>query len=141
MELKIRRIDDSDDRIGDFIQNEFSLYGEQNGLSLNYDDFCFAAEDDDGSIAGIITGHAYYNEVHISDLIIHHDHRRSGLGSRLVSAVENSYAGKGYEKITVSTYGFQAPEFYRKLGFEIEFIREDKEPKLKKYFLCKTLKP
>ena len=36
-------------------------------------------------------------------------------------------------------FGFQAPEFYKKLGYEIELVREDKEPKLSKYFLAKQL--
>ena len=47
--------------------------------------------------------------------------------------------GKGYEKITLTTFGFQAPEFYKKLGYKVEFIREDRNPKLRKYFLAKSI--
>jgi ribosomal protein S18 acetylase RimI-like enzyme len=39
----------------------------------------------------------------------------------------------------VTTYEFQAPLFYQKLGFRVEYIREDKEPKLNKYFLVKEM--
>lgn len=97
------------------------------------------AEDDDGQLLGAITGRAYYNEVHIGDLIIGKEHRKSGIGRKLVEEVENTYKGKGYEKITLTTFGFQAPEFYKKLGYETEFVRVDKEPKLSKYFLAKPL--
>lgn len=135
----IRRIDEEDSRIGSFIHDEFSRYSEQNGVALNYSEFCFAAEDEEGKILGVITGRAYYNEVHIGDLIIDGKHRRSGLGSKLIAAVEEAYAGAGYEKITVTTFGFQAPEFYQKLGFRIEFVREDKDPGLSKYFFSKSL--
>ena len=45
-----------------------------------------------------------------------------------------------YDKIALTTFGFQAPGFYQKNGYSIEFIREDKDPKLKKYFLIKILK-
>ena len=107
-------------------------------MELNYEEFCFVAEDD-GNIAGVITGRAYYNEVHIGDLIVGKDSRKSGIGSKLVHAVEDAYKGKGYEKITLTTFGFQAPEFYKKLGYELEFVREDKDPKLSKYFLMKKL--
>lgn len=136
--MDIKRFDEVDDRLGEFINKEFSAYGEQNGVVLNYDEFCFAAEED-GKILGVITGRAYYNEVHIGDLIVASSVRKGGIGSKLVRAVEDNYRGKGYDKITLTTFGFQAPEFYKKLGYEIEFVREDKDPKLSKYFLAKQL--
>ncbi len=136
--MDIKRFDEVDDRLGEFINKEFSAYGEQNGVVLNYDEFCFAAEED-GKILGVITGRAYYNEVHIGDLIVASSVRKGGIGSKLVRAVEDNYRGKGYDKITLTTFGFQAPEFYKKLGYEVEFVREDKDPKLSKYFLAKQL--
>ena len=136
--MVIKRFDEVDDRLGEFINKEFSAYGEQNGVVLNYDEFCFAAEED-GKILGVITGRAYYNEVHIGDLIVASSVRKGGIGSKLVRAVEDNYRGNGYDKITLTTFGFQAPEFYKKLGYEIEFVREDKDPKLSKYFLAKQL--
>ena len=135
----IRKVNEEDSRIGDFINKEFSDYGEQNEVALNYEDYCFVAEDDNGDIMGVITGRAYYNEVHIGDLIVGKNYRRSGLGRKLVEAVEETYKGKLYEKITLTTFGFQAPEFYKKLGYEVEFVREDKDPKLNKYFLIKYI--
>ena len=59
------------------------------------------------------------------------------MGSALVGAVERAYQGKGYDVITLTTFGFQAPVFYRKLGYQVEFIRENKDPGLSKYFLKK----
>lgn len=139
MNIKIRQADGSDDRIGEFINREFTVFGKESGVELNYDEFCFVAEDGNGQIIGVITGRAYYNEVHIGDLVIDKEHRKVGVGSKLVEEVENAYKGKGYEKITLTTFGFQAPEFYRKLGYAIEFVREDREPKLSKYFLAKHI--
>jgi ribosomal protein S18 acetylase RimI-like enzyme len=108
-------------------------------VDLNFEEYCFAAENDEGEIIGVITGRAYYNEVHIGDLIIEEKYRRHRLGSELVKKVEEEYSGKGYEKITLTTFGFQAPEFYKKLGYSLEFVREDKEPKLSKYFYSKAI--
>ena len=134
----IRRVEDDEPRIGEFIGKEFADYAVQNGVELNYDDFCFV-EEEDGKILGAITGRAYYDEVHVVDLIVDRSCRRSGLGSRLVATVEEAYKNKGYAKITLTTFGFQAPEFYKKLGYQIEFVRESKDPKLNKYFLSKAL--
>ena len=41
--------------------------------------------------------------------------------------------------ITLTTFGFQAPEFYKKLGYKLEFVRKDKDPKLSKYFYLKKI--
>ena len=137
--IQVKRIDEINDRIGEFINREFSVFGQESGVELNYEEFCFIAEDEAGHLLGVITGRAYYNEVHIGDLIIGKNHRKSGIGRSLVEEVEKTYRGKGYEKITLTTFGFQAPDFYRKLGYEIEFVRQDKDPKLSKYFLAKGI--
>ena len=135
----VKRVNEMDELIGDFIHTQFVHYGDQNNVILNYDEFCFVAENSGGKIVGAITGRAYYNEVHIIDLIVDEGHRRGGVGKQLVRAVEASYQNKGYDVITLTTFGFQAPEFYRKLGYTIEFIRTHKDPKLSKYFLKKAL--
>ena len=136
-DMEIKRVTENE-RLGEFINVEFSGYAMDCDVALNYEEFCFIAEDD-GKIAGVITGRAYYNEVHIGDLIVGKSYRREGVGSKLVAAVEDAYKGKGYEKIALTTFGFQAPEFYKKLGYELEFVRKDKDPKLCKYFYLKKI--
>jgi ribosomal protein S18 acetylase RimI-like enzyme len=91
-----------------------------------------------GNIVGVLTGHSYYMEVYISDLIVLEEHRNKNIGSKLVQTVEEYHKSKGFENINLTTYSFQAPEFYKKCGFELDFIRENKEnPKLTKYFFVK----
>ena len=119
------------------IDEEFNKFAAKNGVICNYKSFAFIAKDGDKFI-GIITGNSYYKEVHISDLIILEQYRNQHVGSELMKTVENYYKDKGFENINLTTYGFQAPEFYKKCGFKIEFIRENKEnSKLNKYFLVK----
>ena len=123
--MNIKRVKEEDSRIGDFLNEEFLSYAKQNSVDLNYDEFCFTAESDDGEIIG--------------DLIIHKAYRKCVYGSKLISAVEQAFQNAEYDKITLTTFGFQAPEFYKKLGYKVEFIREDKDPKLCKYFLSKQI--
>lgn len=135
--MEIKRVSEDDETAG-FINAEFTDYAVDCDVALHFEEFCFAAQDDD-RIVGMIIGRAYYNEVHIEDLIVGKGSRREGVGSKLVAAVENTFKGKGYEKIALTTFGFQAPEFYKKLGYELEFVREDKDPKLCKYFYLKKI--
>ena len=56
-------------------------------------------------------------------------------------AVEDYFRKKGFEQINLTTYQFQAPEFYKKCGYVVEFQRVDKQnPLLTKYFLIKYLR-
>ena len=126
-----------DEEFYEIIDTEFNKFANKNEVSCNYTPFNFIAKESD-EVVGIITGHSYYKEVHISDLIVYEEYRNKHIGTKLVKTVENHFKNKGFENINLTTYAFQAPEFYKKCGFKLEFVRENKEnPKLTKYFLVK----
>jgi len=128
-----------DEEFYKMIDTEFNKFALKNGVTCNYIPFNFIAKENE-KIVGLITGHSYYKEVHIGDLIVLEEYRNKHIGTELIKVVENYYKDKGVENINLTTYRFQAPEFYRKCGFEVEFIRESKEnSKLDKYFLVKKL--
>ena len=105
-----------DESLEIMIDDEFNKFAQKNEVICNYLSFNFIAKDE-GKVVGIINGHSYYDEVHISDLIVLKEYRNKHI------------------------YEFQAPKFYEKCGFKVEFIRENKEnSKLNKYFLIKYLK-
>ena len=135
--INIEYKENLDEEFYKIIDTEFNKYANKNGVTCDYQPFNFIAKEDD-KVIGIITGHSYYKEVHIGDLIIFEEYRNKHIGTQLINTVENYYKNKGFENINLTTYAFQAPEFYKKCGFEVEFIRENKEnSKLTKYFLVK----
>ena len=135
--IEVEYKENLDEGIYEIIDEEFNKFATKNGIICNYKSFAFVAKEE-SKIIGIITGNSYYKEVHISDLIVLEQYRNKHIGSKLMETVENYYENKGFENINLTTYGFQAPEFYKKCGFEIEFIRKNKEnPKLNKYYLVK----
>ena len=135
--IEVEYKENLDEGIYEIIDEEFNKFATKNGIICNYKSFAFVAKEE-SKIIGIITGNSYYKEVHISDLIVLEQYRNKHIGSKLMETAENYYKNKGFENINLTTYGFQAPEFYKKCGFEIEFIRKNKEnPKLNKYYLVK----
>ena len=121
------------------IDKEFSKYAAKYDVVCNYTPFNFMAKDGD-EVIGLITGHSYYEEIHIGDLIVLEEYRKNNIGSQLVKKVEDHFKDKGFGNINLTTYGFQALEFYKKCGYEVEYVRENKDnPKLTKYFLVKYL--
>lgn len=129
-----------DEELGKFIDTEFNKFAIKNDVTCNYTPFNFIAREND-ELVGILTGHSYYAEVHINDLIVLEQYRNKHIGSELIKTVENYYKDKGFENMNLTTYNFQAPEFYKKCGFQIEFVRENREnPKLSKFFFVKYFK-
>jgi len=135
--INIEYIENLNEEFYKMIDTEFNKYAIKNNVTCNYRPFNFVAKEDN-KVIGIITGHSYYSEVHIGDLIVLEDYRNKHIGTKLMETVENYYKDKGFENMNLTTYGFQATEFYKKCGFKVEYIRENKEnPKLNKYFLVK----
>lgn len=126
-----------DNEICELIDDEFNKFAEKNGLICDYTPFGFAAKDG-SKIVGVIKGQSLYNEVQIGELIVLEEYRGRKIGTELIKAAEKYSRENGFENISVSTHSFQAPEFYKKCGFTLEFIREDKkDPRLTKYFFVK----
>lgn len=135
--IEIEYKENLDEEIYKMIDEEFNKFATKNEVVCNYKSFAFVAKEGN-KIIGIITGNSYYKEVHISDLIVLEQYRNKHIGSKLMETVENYCKNKRFENMNLTTYGFQALEFYKKCGFEIEFIRKSKEnPKLNKYYLVK----
>lgn len=135
--LNIEYNENLDEEFYKTIDAEFEKFAVKNDVTCNYTPFGFVAKEDN-KIVGTITGHSYYKEVHIGELIVSEEHRNKHIGTKLVQAVEDYFRDKGFENINLTTYGFQALEFYKKCGYELEFMRESKEnSKLNKYFLVK----
>ena len=75
--MEIKRVE-ADDRICVFTDVEFSNYATDCDVELNFEEFCFAAEEN-GNLAGVIIGRAYYNEIHIGAVL----HTRQDLQTAL----------------------------------------------------------
>ena len=135
--IDIEYIDRIEDKYYITINEEFNKFASENGVECNYVPYTFIAKEND-EILGFITGHSYYKEVYIADLIVFEENRNKHIGSKLMQAVEEHFKDKGFENMNLTTYSFQAPEFYKKCGFKVDFVRESKlNPKLNKYYMVK----
>ena len=136
--MQVLKVDFGEENLGELIDQEFNKYARKYNIRVDYNDFCFVAKDDD-KVIGILVGHSYYNEVHITDLIVIEEYRSKGVGTELIKRVEQEFTGRNFENINLTTFAFQAPEFYKKMGFEVEHVRKSSDEKLTKYFLIKHI--
>ena len=101
--IDIEHIERIEDKYYIIIDEEFNKYASNNGVECNYVPFTFIAKEKD-EILGFITGHSYYKEVHIGDLIVFEKHRNKHIGTKLMKTVEEHFKDKGFENINLTTY-------------------------------------
>lgn len=94
---------------------------------------------EDGKIIGGINCKAIYMSLIIDHLWIAEERRGEGHGTRLVLEAENRAHEEGCISSQTSTYSFQAPEFYQKMGYSIIGVFEGYPNGIKKFYLGKDL--
>ena len=89
-------------------------------------------------IAGILGG-TYWGWMHIDILWVDEKHRKAGLGSKLLNAAEEEAKKRGCHSVHVDTMSWQAPDFYKKLGYKVISELDDIPTGNKKFHLIKDL--
>jgi GNAT superfamily N-acetyltransferase len=80
--------------------------------------------DKHGAVVGGIYGWTWGATCYVRYLFVPAEMRKQGHGSSLMHAVEAEARARGCGQIVLQTHDFQAPEFYRRLGFEITCLVE-----------------
>ena len=84
----------------------------------------FAFDASDYCIGGLL-GSTDLSWLKIDILTVHPDHRRRGIGQRLVELAEIEARRRGCRHSYLDTMSYQAPDFYPKLGYEISGRLQD----------------
>jgi GNAT superfamily N-acetyltransferase len=93
---------------------------------------------DGASIVAGLSGETYSGWLFIRYLWVSDALRGRGIGRELVTGAESRALERGCHSAWVDTFSFQAPGFYRKLGYEA-FGALDYPPDHKRFFFKKPL--
>ncbi|MEU6114109.1 GNAT family N-acetyltransferase [Streptomyces sp. NPDC047117] len=113
----VLRTGDSDKELEDLLGDRLT---EFNNAATGVDeetDFSVRVTGADGETIGGLTGWTWGDLGHIELLWVHEDHRHAGWGTRLLQAAEAEARRRGCARMTVSSYSFQAPDFYARHGY------------------------
>ncbi|MDG5801991.1 GNAT family N-acetyltransferase [Streptomyces ossamyceticus] len=98
------------------------------------------ALDPTGTLMGGLVGHTWATWLHVTYLWVDENARGSGLGSRLLTEAERAaHTDRGCHSSRLETWDFQAPDFYKKLGYEVVCVIPDYPPGVTEYTLTKRL--
>lgn len=105
----------------------------------NFQRVCFALQTSDNTIVGGVLGELFWDWFHIDLLWIPEELRGHGYGHQLLLKIEEEAQKRGAKNIFLDTFSFQAPEFYKKHGYQIFGELKDFPPGHQRYFFTKQL--
>ena len=101
-----------------------------------FQDYSYHIEEEGELVAGIVA-EAVFDTVEVEFLCVKESCR--GKGWALLQYVEEQAENDGRKRILLNTYSFQAPEFYRSLGYEELLCVDPCFKEYKQYYFCKEL--
>lgn len=112
-----------DARLSDELDSyNFAAVGESNLKELTV-----KAEDSQGALVAGLSGWTWGTCAGIGMVWVREDARKSGWGGRMLAAAESVARDRGCRQLLVSSFTFQAPDFYRRHGYT-EFARSEGLP-------------
>ena len=90
--------------------------------------------DDDQEI-GVIVLHRFWGSIMIPYLYVEKPYRGKGLGRQLISHAVDYAQKHDCHFLSTETSSFEALDFYKKLGFELEFTRGGYSHEVKVHYL------
>jgi len=107
------------------IYDDFKKIEKQDGIpDANTRRYEYIAEENN-KVIGFISGLTNHKWFYLTDLWVHENYRRNGLGTKLLLMLENKLKSLEIKHIYAWTSGFNNPIFYEKLGYKVFTIFED----------------
>lgn len=114
---RIERETDEAEEVANKVLTELLAFNAAQGGDLKAERLVLSVRDEDGALVGGLVAMQYWNGMFVDLLWIHEKLRGRGLGRELMQRAERSLAARGGEIVFLSTWAFQAPGFYEKLGY------------------------
>ncbi|MEL7469954.1 MAG: GNAT family N-acetyltransferase [Pseudomonadota bacterium] len=127
---------DPDNAVYAEVAGRFDGYNRQ-FTNWNWTTFSVVCRDGDHVVAAA-RGITNMGLVEIRGFWVDEDHRGSGLGTKMMRALEVEAVRRGCSRAALDTYSWQAPDFYKRLGFR-EYGTLEYPNKRSRHYLVKDL--
>jgi GNAT superfamily N-acetyltransferase len=116
-----------------------SQYNKQQAGDDQGQNLCFVLRAPDEEVVGGVIGATFWDWLYIDLMWIKEDLRGRGYGHRLLELAEEEGRKRGAKNAYLDTFSFQAPEFYKKRGYQVFGELKDFPQGHQRYFLTKQL--
>jgi len=97
------------------------------------------ARDASRTMVGGVQGTTNWNWLHVALFWIAAEHRHGGLGSQLLTTIEDAARRRGCTRAHLDTFSYQARPFYERHGYTLFATLDDYPPGHQRFFLRKDL--
>lgn len=132
----------NDQRSSDYIRKKLIEYNAgclSDEIKSPVENLNLLLKDEDGKMYGGITGTIFWAHLHVDFLWVDQSVRGKGYGSQLIKMAERLAKEKKCRLILLDTFSFQAPDFYRKLGYKEYGVVDDHPAGYSQHFFEKRL--
>jgi len=136
--MKISTLNAKDNEVCEVVWNGLLAYN-QKYAQRNHKDFTISVKDK-GKIVGGAIGESKFGWTILQYLWIHEDYRGHNVGSKLMKEVEQLAKRRRSIGVWLDTFSFQAPQFYRKLGYKKIGYLQDHPDGHAKYWFAKRIR-
>jgi len=107
------------------IYDDFKKIEIQDGLSQDESKRYNVVAEENGAVVGFASGLTQYEWFHLTDLWVHENHRRQGLGAKILKMLEDKIKPAGMRHVYTWTTGFINPKFYESQGYKAFTVFEN----------------
>ena len=123
----------------DFIRGALTQFNDGCVGSDGHTPLNLVEYDSEGTLIAGLLGGTYWGWMYVDILWVHEDHRKQGIGTKLLAEAEKEGTRRGCHHVHLDTMSWQAPEFYKKHGYKVVGILPDIPNGNQKYLLMKEL--
>ncbi|QGN45584.1 GNAT family N-acetyltransferase [Micromonospora sp. WMMC415] len=107
----------ADKELEERLSAELTAFNNRATGAADETDMSVRVTDADGELVAGLTGWSWGDCAGINMVWVREDRRSEGWGGRLLRAAEEEARRRGCTQMSVSSFSFQAPEFYRRHGY------------------------
>ncbi|MDH8677426.1 GNAT family N-acetyltransferase [Fusibacter bizertensis] len=116
-------------------QNRLEAPSKQSKEPVKYN---LVLKDSSGDVVGGVITTIYRYSMYVETLWIDEKYRKGGYGTQLMKQAEKTARAHGCTMMQLDTFNYQAPEFYKKLGF-VQFGELGYKEGFVRYYFSKVL--
>jgi GNAT superfamily N-acetyltransferase len=112
-------VDEPDSALAARLDDEIARFNFKATEIHDARDLAGKVHDDSGELMAGVQGWTWGATCWVERLWVRADARHRGLGTQLLTAVESEARARGCRQLALTTHSFQAPDFYRRHGFDV----------------------